>query len=396
MRALPALAVTLALVTSASAQPRPGTGPAFEETKYGTMPRPEELKDKKKKNESPTIGVYQYTLINKNGVTLKCIDYGAIITELHVPDKDGKFADIVLGFDKLEGYMGGHPYFGTNAGRVANRIANARFKLDDKEYTVTKGNEKDAHTLHGGKSGFDKKFWQGKPSLTATGPSITFKRTSPDGEEGYPGALAVEVTYTLTDNNELVIDFRATTTKTTLCNLAHHSYFNLAGHAAGDIKGHEVTIAAKNYTPADDTLIPTGKIAPVAGTVFDFVKAKTIGTDLEKAGGKPIGFDLNYVLDKGTSARPELAARVTDPKSGRVLEVLTTEPGLQFYTGNFLDGTNKGKGGAVYKQYNGFCMEPQKFPDSINKPEWKDKSNVILKTGETYKQTTVYQFSVAK
>lgn len=396
MRTLATLAITLALSAGALAQPRPGTGPAFEETKYGTMPRPEELKDKKKKDESPTIAVYQYTLVNKNGVTLKCIDYGAIINELHVPDKAGKFADVVLGFDKLEGYLGGHPYFGTNAGRVANRIANAKFKLEDKEYTVTKGNEKDAHTLHGGKSGFDKRFWQGKASLTATGPSVTFKRTSADGEEGYPGTMAVEVTYTLTDKDELVIEYRATTNKTTLCNLAHHSYFNLAGHASGDIKGHEVTIAAKNYTPADDTLIPTGKVAPVVGTPFDFTKAKAIGVDLAKAGGTPIGFDLNYVLDKGTSARPELAARVVEPKSGRVLEVFSTEPGLQFYSGNFLDGSNKGKGGAVYKQYNGFCMEPQKFPDSINKPEWKDKSNVILKQGETYKQTTVYQFSVAK
>ncbi|MFM8271298.1 MAG: aldose epimerase family protein [Gemmata sp.] len=395
-RTLPALALLLAVAGTTPAQPRPGTGPAFEETKYGVMPRPDELKDKKKKNESPDIAVFQYTLINKNGVTLKCIDYGAIITELHVPDRNGKLADVVLGFDKLDDYRKGHPYFGTNAGRVANRIANAKFKLEDKEYTVTKGNEKDAHTLHGGREGFDKKFWQGKASLTATGPSVTFKRTSPDGEEGYPGALAAEVTYTLTDNNELVVDFRATTTKTTLCNLAHHSYFNLSGHSAGDIKSHEVQIAAKNYTPADETLIPSGKISPVAGTPFDFTKAKAIGVDLVKAGGTPIGFDLNYVLDKGTTARPELAARVTDPKSGRVLEVLSTEPGLQFYTGNFLDGTNKGKGGAVYNQYNGFCMEPQKFPNSINVPEWKDKSNVVLRPGETYKQTTVYQFGVAK
>ncbi|MBP3957869.1 galactose mutarotase [Gemmata sp. G18] len=384
MRTLLALCITLVLTAGASAQPKAGTGPAFEETKYGTIPAP---KDNDKKG--PT-NVFQYTLTNKNNVVLKCIDYGAIITELHVPDKNGKFADVVLGFDNLDGYLKGHPYFGTNAGRCANRIANAKFTLEGKEYKLFANG--DPHTLHGGKEGFDKKVWQGKASLTATGPSVTFKRTSPDGEEGYPGALAVEVTYTLTDNNELVIDYRATTNKTTVCNLAHHSYFNLAGHNSGDVKGHEATIAAKNYTPADGTLIPTGKIAPVAGTAFDFTKAKTIGADLEKAGGKPIGFDLNYVLDKGTSARPELAARVVEPKSGRVLEVLSTEPGLQFYTGNFLDGTNKGKGGAEYKQYNGFCMEAQKFPDSINRPEWKDKSNVVLKPGETYKQTTIYQF----
>ncbi|AMV23521.1 Aldose 1-epimerase precursor [Gemmata sp. SH-PL17] len=384
MRTLPALCITLALTAGASAQPKAGTGPAFEETKFGALPAPAD------NNKKGPTNVSQYTLTNKNNVVLKCIDYGAIITELHVPDKNGKFADVVLGFDNLDGYLKGHPYFGTNAGRCANRIANAKFTLEGKEYKLFANNE--PHTLHGGKEGFDKKVWQGKASLTATGPSVTFKRTSPDGEEGYPGALAVEVTYTLTDNNELVIDYRATTNKTTLCNLAHHSYFNLAGHNSGDIKGHEATIAAKNYTPADETLIPTGKIAPVAGTAFDFTKAKTIGADLEKAGGKPVGFDLNYVLDKGTTGRPELAARVVEPKSGRVLEVLSTEPGLQFYTGNFLDGTNKGKGGAEYKQYNGFCMEAQKFPDSINKAEWKDKSNVVLKPGETYKQTTVYHF----
>ena len=394
MRALPALALALALAFALAAQPRPGTGPAFEETKYGTVPRPAELKDKKNKNEPPAVDVFQYTLINKGGLTLKCVEYGATITELHVPDKAGTFADVVLGYDKLADYLKGSPYFGTNAGRVANRVANGKFTLDGKPYTLF-ANDK-PHALHGGKEGFDKKVWRGKPALTATGPSVTFKRVSPDGEEGYPGALTVEVTYTLTDTNELVIDYRATTTKTTLCNLAHHSYFNLGGHASGDIKGHEVMIAAKNYTPADATLIPTGKIEPVAGTPFDFTKPKAIGTDLAKAGGKPVGFDLNFVLDKGTTPRPELAARVTEPKSGRVMEVYTTEPGLQFYSGNFLDGKNVGKGGAAYKQYNAFCMEPQKFPDSINRPEWKDKSDVILKPGETYKQTTVYKFSVAK
>jgi aldose 1-epimerase len=326
---------------------------------------------------------------------LKCIDYGTIITELHAPDKSGKMADIVLGFDKLDGYLKGHPYFGATAGRCANRIANAKFTLDGKEYTLTKPDD-GPHTLHGGKSGFDKKLWKGSPSLGITGPSVSFVYVSPDGQEGYPGRLSVAVSYTLTDNNELVIDYRATTDKTTICNLAHHSYFNLSGHNSGTILDQEAQFVAKNYTPGDETLIPTGKIEPVAGTPFDFTKPKAMGKDLEKAGGKPVGFDLNYVLDKGSTDRPELAARVTDPKSGRVLEVFSTEPGLQFYTGNFLDGSNVGKGGAAYKQYNGFCLEPQKFPDSINKPEWKEKSNPILKPGETYKQTTIYKFSVAK
>ena len=389
-RALPALVITLALSAGAFAQPRAVTGPAYEQDNYGKMPT---TKDKNGKDVPGPI-VTRFALVNKNGMVVKCIEYGAIITEIRVPDKNGKLADVVLGFDKLEDYLKGHPYFGANAGRCANRVANAKFTLDGKEYKLAANNG--PHSLHGGDKGFDKKYWKGEPSLTAAGPSVKFTYTSPDGEEGYPGRLAAVVSYTLTDANELVIEYRATTDKTTVCNLAHHSYFNLAGHNSGDIKGHEATIAAKNYTPGDETLIPTGKIEPVTSTPFDFTKAKAIGTDLEKAGGKPVGFDLNYVLDKGGTARPELAAKVVEPKSGRTLEVFTTEPGLQFYTGNFLDGSNKGKGGAEYKQYNGFCMEAQKFPDSINKPEWKDKSNVILKPGETYKQTTIYQFGVAK
>ncbi len=387
-RALPALLVTIAL-TGGSHPPlaqAQKTGPAFEQETFGKLPPG-------KKKDDPRL-ITQYTLINKNNVVVKCIEYGAIITEIHVPDKNGKMADVVLGFDKLEGYLKGHPYFGSNAGRCANRIAKGKFTLDGKEYTLATNN--DVNHLHGGKEGFDKKFWRGEPFLGATGPGVKFTYTSPDGEEGYPGKLSVTLSYTLTDNNELVIDYRATTDKTTICNLAHHSYFNLAGHNSGTILEHEAEVAAKNYTPADDTLIPTGKISPVADTPFDFTKKKAMGKDLEKAGGKPVGFDLNYVLDKGSTERPEFAARVTDPKSGRTLEVFTTEPGLQFYTGNFLDGTNVGKGGAVYKQYNGFCLEAQKFPDSVNKPEWKEKSDVVLKPGDTYKQTTIYKFGVAK
>jgi aldose 1-epimerase len=387
---LPVLLTAFGLATLATAQPKAVTGPAFEQDTFGRMP-PTKGKTGK---EMPGETVTRYALVNKNGVVVKCVEYGAIITEINVPDKNGTMADVALGFDTLEDYLKGHPYFGTNAGRCANRVANAKFSLDGKDYELA-ANDK-PHSLHGGKAGFDKKLWKGEASLTATGPSVKFTYTSPDGEEGYPGRLSVTLSYTLTDNNELVIDYRATTDKTTVCNLAHHSYFNLAGHNSGDIKGHELMIAAKNHTPGDATLIPTGKIEPVAGTPFDFTKLKPMGQDLEKAGGKPVGFDLNYVLDKGQTVRPEFAAKVVEPKSGRVMEVYTTEPGLQFYTGNFLDGSNKGKGGAVYKQYNGFCLEAQKFPDSINKPEWKDRSNVILAKGDTYKQTTVYRFSVAK
>ncbi|MBA4065804.1 MAG: galactose-1-epimerase [Isosphaera sp.] len=388
-RVLPALA--LAFAPLAAAQPPAKVGPAFEQEPFGKLPP---RKDKKGKDE-PQL-VTRYTLVNRNNVVVKCMDYGAIVTEVRVPDKNGKVADVVLGFDTLDDYLKGHPFFGANAGRCANRIAGGKFTLDGKEYTLATNNG--PNHLHGGKEGFDKKLWKSEPFLGATGPGVKFTYTSPDGEEGYPGNLSVTMSYTLTDNNELVVDYRATTDKPTICNLAHHSYFNLAGHNSGDILGHEAEFAAKNFTPTDDTLIPTGKVEPAAGTPFDFTKRKAIGVDLKKAGGKPpaVGYDLNYVLDKGQTARPEFAARVTEPKSGRVLEVYTTEPGLQFYTGNFLDGSNVGKGGAKYGQYGGFCLEAQKFPDSVNKPEWKDRSNVVLRPGETYKQTTVYTFDVVK
>jgi aldose 1-epimerase len=390
-RVLAVLSAALGLACAAVAQqPKAKTGPAFEEEIYGKLPARKDKGGKTVKGETVT----KYTLTNRNNVVVRCVEYGAIVTEIHVPDRAGKFADVALGFDRLDDYLKGHPYFGANAGRSANRIAKGKFTLDGKEYTLATNNA--PNHLHGGEKGFDKKYWKGEPFLGATGPGVKFSYTSPDGEEGYPGRLSVTVSYTLTDNNELVVDYRATTDKTTLCNLAHHSYFNLGGHNSGTILDHVAEFAAKNYTPADETLIPTGKIEPVAGTPFDFTKPKPIGKDLQKAGGKPVGYDLNYVLDKGQTEKPEFAARVTEPKSGRVLEVFTTEPGLQFYTGNFLDGSNVGKGGAVYRQYNGFCLEPQKFPDSINKPDWKEKSNPVLKPGETYKQTTIYKFGVAK
>ncbi|HEX4607926.1 MAG TPA: aldose epimerase family protein [Urbifossiella sp.] len=382
--ALPAAAVAAAVALAPAplpAQPKAAkAGPAFDQAPFGKLP--------------DGTGVTKFTLVNRNNATVTAIEYGGIITSIRVPDKDGKFADIALGFDDLDGYLKGHPYFGSNAGRCANRIAKGKFRIDGKEYTVATNNG--ANHLHGGKAGFDKKFWRGEPFLGATGPGVKFTYRSPDKEEGYPGNLSVTMSYTLTDNNELVVDYRATTDQPTVCNLAHHSYFNLVGHNGGDILGHDLQIMAKNYTPADDTLIPTGKIAPVAGTPFDFTAPKAIGKDLKAAGGDPVGYDLNYVLDKGASERPELAVRVTEPKSGRVLEVYSTEPGVQFYTGNFLDGTNVGRGGAVYRQYGAFCLEPQRFPDSVNKPEWKDKSNAILRPGETYRQTTVYKFGVAK
>jgi aldose 1-epimerase len=339
--------------------------------------------------------VTAYSLTNAAGAKVKIIDYGAIVTEIHVPDASGKLGDVALGFSNMDGYLKGHPYFGSNAGRCANRIAKGKFKLDGKEYTLATNNE--PNHLHGGKEGFDKKMWKAeKQVIGSDGPTITMSYTSKDGEEGYPGNLTVKVTYTLTNDNALKVEYHATTDKATVCNVAHHSYFNLGGHASGDILGHEVEIMAKNYTPTDDTLIPTGKIAPVAGTPFDFTKAATIGARIKQIDAKPQGYDLNYALDGKAGGKPFLAARVTEPKSGRVLEVFTDEPGLQFYSGNFLDGTNTGKGGHVYQQYNGFCMEAQKFPDAINKIGTDGWASPVLKPGAEYKTVTIYKFGVKK
>jgi aldose 1-epimerase len=331
-----------------------------------------------------------YTLANANGMVVKIMTYGGIITEIHVPDKNGKMADVVLGFDDLKGYLGTHPYFGAIAGRVANRIAKGRFTLNGKEYKLATNNGPNA--LHGGEKGFDKRVWEAsnpRSSILA----LTYR--SPDGEEGYPGNLEVTVGYSLTDANELNIGYRAQTDKATPINLTNHSYFNLAGQGSGDILGHVMMINADQYTPVDDTLIPTGQVAPVKGTPLDFTTPTAIGARIKQVGGNPIGYDHNFVLrlPRGDATRPGLAARVTEPKSGRVMEVFTTEPGVQFYTGNFLDGTVKGKGGAVYKQYNGFCLETQHFPDSINHPNFP---NTVLKPGDTYRSLTTYRFSTAK
>lgn len=342
-----------------------------------------------------TTVVTAYTLTNTQGAKAKIIDYGAIITEIHVPDAKGKLGDVALGFSNMDGYLKGHPYFGTNAGRCANRIAKGKFTLDGTTYTLATNNP--PNHLHGGVAGFDKKMWRAdRPVLGANGPSLTLSYTSKDGEEGYPGNLTAKVTYTLTNDNAIRVEYHATTDKTTVCNLAHHSYFNLGGHNSGDILGHEVEIFAKNYTPTDETLIPTGKISPVAGTPFDFTKPTTIGARIKQIDAKPQGYDLNYVLDGKPGGEPFLAARVTEPKSGRVLEVFTNEPGLQFYSGNFLDGTNIGKGEHAYKQYNGFCLEAQKFPDAINKIGMPGWASPVLKPGEEYKTVTTYKFTIKK
>ena len=332
-----------------------------------------------------------YTLTNANGMKVKITNYGGIITEIHVPDRDGKFADVVLGHDNLKSYLDGHPYFGAITGRVANRIAKGKFTLDGKEYTLATNNGPNA--LHGGKQGFDKRVWAATIDKTVGDqPLLVLSRTSEDGEEGYPGALGIGVVYSLTNENELRINYAVEAVdKATPVNLTNHSYFNLKGHGQGDILDHEIEIMADKYTPADATLIPTGKIEPVKGTPFDFTMRTPIGKNIKQIKSEPTGYDLNYVINEGKGEKR--AARVYEPKSGRTMEVLTTEPGIQFYTGNYLDGKDKGKGGAAYNQYGGFCLETQHFPDSINQ---KNFPSTVLKPGEKYSSVTGYRFGIAK
>jgi len=332
--------------------------------------------------------VESFTLTNANGIEVTAIPYGAIITSLKTPDRSGQRGDIVLGFDSLDGYLKEHPYFGAIVGRYGNRIAGGRFTLDGQTYTLAKNNG--PNHLHGGIKGFDKVLWEAAP-IGSNG--VVFSRTSADGEEGYPGNLKVRVTYTLTDKNELIVDYLATTDKATPVNLTQHSYFNLSAGKSEDILGHELTINADRYTPVDATLIPTGELASVQGTPFDFRKPVAIGKRIDAdhpqlANGK--GYDHNWVLNR-TGSGLQIAARVADPASGRTLEVRTTEPGMQFYAGNFLDGTLKGKGGQVYKRRSGFCLETQHFPDSPNQPKFP---STTLKPGQEYRSQTVFTFGV--
>ncbi|WP_437591357.1 aldose epimerase family protein [Sorangium sp. So ce1000] len=332
--------------------------------------------------------VILYTLTNANGLVAKVMTYGATVTELHVPDKTGKMGDVVLGHDNLDGYLKSSPYFGATIGRVANRIKNAQFQLDGKTYKLAANNG--AHTLHGGKKGWDKVVWDAEATETPHGPSIKLTYVSKDGEEGYPGTVSATATYTLTNENELRVEMSATTDKTTIVNMAHHSYWNLGGHGSGSVADQELTLHADSYTPPDATGVPSGQIKPVKGTPLDFTVAKPIGRDLKAMGGKPVGYDHNIVISGDPHALRE-AARVKDPKTGRVMTVAADQPGVQFYTANYLDGSIKGKGGAVYDQYSGLCLEPQKFPNSINVPAWKDE--VILKPGQRYAQTVVFRFT---
>lgn len=339
-----------------------------------------------KTSEGTTVD--EFTLANAAGLKAKVITYGAILTELHVPDRKGKLDDVVLGFDKLDSYLAGHPFFGATVGRVTNRIAKGKFTLDGKEYSLAVNNG--PNSLHGGKKGFDKVVWKAEPIQEPARVGVRLRYVSPDGEEGYPGTLHVAVTYTLTDKNELRIDYEATTDKATPVNLTNHSYFNLGGITADDILGHELMIAADQYTPADATLIPTGELASVQGTPLDFRKPIAIGKRIDALKQYPGGgYDHNFVLNSQDKSLA-LGARVTDPKSGRILEMLTTEPGVQLYTGNFLDGKVLGKRGTAYKKYHGFCLEAQHYPDAINQSKFP---SIVLRPGQKYTQTTVYRFA---
>ncbi|RWL11541.1 MAG: galactose mutarotase [Mesorhizobium sp.] len=331
-----------------------------------------------------------YTLTNDRGASVKFIAYGGIITAINVPDRWGKLDNVVLGFKELADYESMNPYFGALIGRYGNRIGGAKFTLDGTQYQLAANNG--PNSLHGGTKGFDKVVWAVEPLSSVSGAAAQLNYTSKEGEEGYPGTLTVQVVYSLTNDNELRIDYEATTDKPTVVNLTSHSYFNLAGDGTGGIDDHILTINADRYTPVDATLIPTGQLASVTGTPFDFRQGAPIGARIRSNDPQMVygrGYDHNFVLNRSGSGL-SLAARVYEPRSGRIMEISTTEPGVQFYSGNFLDSTLVGAAGQQYRQTDGFCLETQHFPDSPNKPSFP---TTVLKPGETLKSTTIHKFS---
>ena len=333
-----------------------------------------------------------YTIKNSHGIELRVTNYGGIITSLKVPGKSGAMADVVLGYDSLQHYLEGSPYFGAIIGRYGNRIGKGKFVLNGTEYTLATNNGN--NHLHGGIKGFDKVLWQAKPFENSEGVGLVFTYLSKDGEEGYPGNLSCKITYTLGNDNSLKFDYEATTDQLTVCNLTQHSYFNLSGHTSGTINNHQLQINASVFTPVDEGLIPTGELRAVEGTPFDFRAATAIGARVNDENQQlkyALGYDHNWVLDRKTVDDLELAATLHDPASGRYMEVWTREPGLQFYGGNFLDGSNVGKGGHAYQHRTGLCLETQHFPDSPNK---SDFPSVMLSPGEVYKTTTIYKFMI--
>jgi aldose 1-epimerase len=328
--------------------------------------------------------IESFTIYNSQGASAKLIAYGATVAELHVPDKNGKMGDVVLGFDNLEGYLGPHPHFGGAIGRYGNRIAKGKFTLDGKEYQLAINNP--PNSLHGGPTGFDRRVWKGEPLELKDGAAVRFTYLSKDGEESFPGNLTVRVTYTLTNTNEFKLEYSAETDKDTIVNLTNHSYFNLAG--SGDVLKHVLYLNADKYTPVDSTLIPTGEIASVEGTPLDFRKPTAIGAHIGEI--KDIGgYDHNYVLN-GMAGKLRIAARVSEPTSGRQMEVWTTEPGVQFYSAIGLNGSITGKGGIAYPKYGALCLETQHYPDSPNRPNFP---STVLKPGTKFHSETIYKFS---
>ncbi|MGW0337953.1 aldose epimerase family protein [Streptomyces sp. NPDC003011] len=328
--------------------------------------------------------------LENGGTRLKVLSYGGIVQSLEIPDREGRYANVCLGFDTIEDYVADSPYFGALIGRYGNRIARGRFALDGKSHQVSV-NDGD-NSLHGGTQGFDKRVWDVEPFTKGSDVGLYLYYTSADGEMGYPGTLRTKVTYTLTRQGDWRVDYEATTDKATVVNLTSHVYWNLAGESSGTVYDHELRIDASRYTPVDAGLIPTGELARVAGTPFDFRRTKTVGEDIRVAHQQLLygkGFDHNWVLDKGITRRPEHVATLKDPSSGRTMRIATTEPGLQFYSGNFLDGTLVGTGGSVYRQGDALCLETQHFPDSPNQPSFP---STLLRPGQTYRTTTVHSF----
>jgi aldose 1-epimerase len=332
--------------------------------------------------------VESFTLTNASGASVTAVNYGGVIVSIRVPDRNGKLDDVVLGYDTLDGYLGDNSHYGAIVGRYANRIGGARFALDGRTYELAANNG--PNSLHGGRKGFDRAVWHAEPFERDGTAGVVLTHTSPDGDEGFPGALSVSGTYTFNERSELAIDYVATTDKATVLNLTNHGYFNLGGDGSGDVLEHRLTINADRYTPVDKDLIPVGELASVTGTPLDFRAATAIGARIDDPRLKPAtGYDHNYVINR-SNASEVLAARVEDPKSGRVLEVFTTEPGVQLYTANHLDGSRIGRAGHVYDKYGAFCLETQHYPDSPNKPSFP---TTTLRPGETFRSRTVYAFS---